>query len=477
MTNARFLFEAIGMIDDEIIEAYASNKQSTKMLTFAQKWGAVAACLLIVAVINVAFAYRFVWDNGSHGGNVTPGDSVTDTTTDALTIEDYVDRCYVRVTNEGLPWDMSVSIYSNGTFQYNPPPISSIIFRPGTWTVEGDVFVLYSEQLGTNYLRMEDGNLVFIEEGSSNFTYANLGDGEVLERGEVDVPLSDIVAHTSHCLCSHINTDTGKTDPKHTITELYSDYFTAGSYNMNFYVENGAFGIRYDMMGKYYGDDKREVLDSVTFLGKTYDVTYSEIVYHSDIKANERSMYDELDSYRTSDGETIYVRADGEVVFLYNSIREHEKLTLSEEEYKNLADEYLKQLRGDKAKSYVVEYQDYSLMYNFYAVNYRYVIDGIRTTDVVKIWLKGDGDIHMFDGADMGRYDGVRMNEELLLAYKKNLKSRIKSFVPTEYVSVSNLTDYLLCQYNGKYYLKATAESNFGGSCEESTSFYIEIAQ
>lgn len=83
----------------------------------------------------------------------------------------------------------------------------------------------------------------------------------------------------------------------------------------------------------------------------------------------------------------------------------------------------------------------------------------------------------MFDGADMGRYDGVRMNKELLLAYKKNLKSRIKSFVPTEYVSVSNLTDYLLCQYNGKYYLKATAESNFGGSCEESTSFYIEIAQ
>lgn len=473
MTNREFIFEAVGMIDDDIIEACAPDEKGAKKYTFVQKWGVIAACLCMIALINAAFVYGIWRDGRDHGGNVTPADtgSDTQTDTDSLTLEDYVNRRYDSETGEGKTGEayfyMSVSIYSDGTFLYTPPGISSIIFRAGTWTADGDVITLSSDQLGTIHMRMVDGNLVYIAEGSDNFTYRYLEDGEVLTRGDVCVPYTEILAYTLHCAYTHTDHVTGKAEEKYSIMD-YSDRFSEATLNM--YIYTSEYFMRYDVGSKAYGDAEKNKLKSIDFLGETYEVTYTESFECSYVD----SVYDTIDVYRTSDGTKLRIREDGTVISFKSSMNS-EELTVNGSECKRIADEYLKQLCGDEAENYAVVYQNYESAIGIYSINYRYMTDGVPTTDCINIWLTGDGRLHTFNGFDIGRYDGLRINSELVSAYEENLNRMIWYFVDSKYISPDGVTDPRICQYNGKYYLKISVESNFGGSCEESTIFFVEM--
>ncbi len=87
MKNELFLFDAIGLINDSFIEEAAPTSKTKKATEFWSRWGAAAACLLMLALINVVFIYFYKWD-----GN--PSDTKDPAATDTDTDFDWRDQVY-----------------------------------------------------------------------------------------------------------------------------------------------------------------------------------------------------------------------------------------------------------------------------------------------------------------------------------------------------------------------------------------------
>ena len=86
---------------------------------------------------------------------------------------------------EGFPNEFSIRLDSNGSFTYYEGFFSSYI-GTGSWQLDGDTLTLrerdYSSVDGAvgrvYHFNVSDDSLSFISEGSDNFTYINVSDGE-----------------------------------------------------------------------------------------------------------------------------------------------------------------------------------------------------------------------------------------------------------------------------------------------------------
>ena len=76
--------------------------------------------------------------------------------------------------------NFTITIYEDGTFQHYETPISSYIGM-GHYSIEGDVLTLKEDMDGctgnVNYFRIEDGQLLFMDENSANYLFVPLEDG------------------------------------------------------------------------------------------------------------------------------------------------------------------------------------------------------------------------------------------------------------------------------------------------------------
>lgn len=78
---------------------------------------------------------------------------------------------------DGFGGDFTITLYSDGTYSYYEGLLSSYI-GAGNWTLDGDMLSLTDDAYSlVNRFRMEGDDLVFIEEGSTNFVYLTLSDG------------------------------------------------------------------------------------------------------------------------------------------------------------------------------------------------------------------------------------------------------------------------------------------------------------
>lgn len=79
-----------------------------------------------------------------------------------------------------FPGDFTISIHDDGTFESYETPISSYIGM-GHYSIEDSVLTLKEDGAGctgdTNYYRIADGSLSFIEENSANYHFVPLEDG------------------------------------------------------------------------------------------------------------------------------------------------------------------------------------------------------------------------------------------------------------------------------------------------------------
>ncbi len=82
---------------------------------------------------------------------------------------------------EGFGGDFTIRIDEDGTYSYYEGFLSSIIGM-GSWAVKGGVLVLSDDSSGwrsfVNCFEVQDGDLVFLSEGSSNFTFVDVADRE-----------------------------------------------------------------------------------------------------------------------------------------------------------------------------------------------------------------------------------------------------------------------------------------------------------
>jgi len=126
----------------------------------------------------------------------------------SYTAEDIAGKRYVYA-GEGFASDFTLSLYADGTFQYYEGMLSSYIGM-GAWTLNGDVLTIKDGSMGrlqpdgtweyynrVNRFRVEKDRLVWLAEGSDNFLYVDVEDGEAFLVGE---PLltekNPIFAHT-----------------------------------------------------------------------------------------------------------------------------------------------------------------------------------------------------------------------------------------------------------------------------------------
>ena len=88
-----------------------------------------------------------------------------------------------RYTYEGKGFggDFAITVRDDGTFTYYEGMLSSHLGN-GTWAVSGDILTLTdrkgAEPVRVNRFRMEGDDLVFLAEGSDNFLYVQLSEGE-----------------------------------------------------------------------------------------------------------------------------------------------------------------------------------------------------------------------------------------------------------------------------------------------------------
>lgn len=90
--------------------------------------------------------------------------------------------CYIYGEHEHDFMNFQLTLLEDGRFTYYATPLSSYI-GVGEYVIEGDIITLTDEggYNIVNRFRMKDGKLVFIEEGSTNFMYVSLKDGEAFE--------------------------------------------------------------------------------------------------------------------------------------------------------------------------------------------------------------------------------------------------------------------------------------------------------
>lgn len=110
---------------------------------------------------------------------------------------------------EGFFGSFTVTLYNDGTFTYYEGMASSYI-GSGTWEQEGDTVTLSDSDFAiTNRFRLEGDDLVFIADGSSNFIYVTVKDGETFHcTGEAfntgnGVKISDMAAFEAEILEIH----------------------------------------------------------------------------------------------------------------------------------------------------------------------------------------------------------------------------------------------------------------------------------
>ena len=90
--------------------------------------------------------------------------------------------CYTFGDDPNMFMNFQLTLLEDGRFSYYASPLSSYI-GAGEYVIEGDIITL-TDDGGydfVNRFRMEEGKLIFIEEGSSNFLYAKLKDVDAFE--------------------------------------------------------------------------------------------------------------------------------------------------------------------------------------------------------------------------------------------------------------------------------------------------------
>ncbi len=93
-------------------------------------------------------------------------------------------KVYTYTGEEQSEFEMdkfTITIFEDGTFSYYETLISSYIGF-GQWTLEGDILTLEDDPqvcyYRINRFKVDGDDLVFIEDGSSNFLYKKVKDGE-----------------------------------------------------------------------------------------------------------------------------------------------------------------------------------------------------------------------------------------------------------------------------------------------------------
>lgn len=90
---------------------------------------------------------------------------------------DVAEKCYLY-EGEGCGSDFTIHFYDDGTFYYYEGVFSSY-WGYGNWVQYGDVLEISDHEFERiNYFRVEDGVLIFQAEGSDNFLYVQVEDGE-----------------------------------------------------------------------------------------------------------------------------------------------------------------------------------------------------------------------------------------------------------------------------------------------------------
>ena len=86
---------------------------------------------------------------------------------------------YTVEPESGLDLDrFTIRLNTDGTFTYFETVYSSYL-GIGNWSVEGDVLTLADDYYSLkNSFRIEGDDLIFIENGSTNFIYVKVSDGE-----------------------------------------------------------------------------------------------------------------------------------------------------------------------------------------------------------------------------------------------------------------------------------------------------------
>ena len=85
-----------------------------------------------------------------------------------------------RYEKDGVGGPFTIQLEEDGTFTYHEGSLSSYI-GVGTWTLEGNTLCITDEGAGKswkNYFRADEKALTFQAEGSENFLYRTVADGE-----------------------------------------------------------------------------------------------------------------------------------------------------------------------------------------------------------------------------------------------------------------------------------------------------------
>lgn len=86
---------------------------------------------------------------------------------------------YTVEPESGLDLDrFTIRLNADGTFTYYETMFSSYL-GIGSWSVDGDVLTLADDYYSLkNSFRIDGDDLIFIENGSTNFIHVKVGDGE-----------------------------------------------------------------------------------------------------------------------------------------------------------------------------------------------------------------------------------------------------------------------------------------------------------
>lgn len=110
-------------------------------------------------------------------------ESMTESTEETTNETPILGTSYIYLyEKDGFGGEFTISILEDGTFSYYEGMFSSHLGM-GTWSINGDVITLTEDTEGSayefiNHFKMVEDKLIFIEEGSTNFLYIKVKDGE-----------------------------------------------------------------------------------------------------------------------------------------------------------------------------------------------------------------------------------------------------------------------------------------------------------
>lgn len=93
----------------------------------------------------------------------------------AVRAEDLAGKSY-RYEKDGFGSDFVINLEEDGSFIYYEGSLSSYI-GSGKWSVKGDILTL-QEKRRTFLFRVNGGDLVFQQEGSGDFLYVKVSNGD-----------------------------------------------------------------------------------------------------------------------------------------------------------------------------------------------------------------------------------------------------------------------------------------------------------